>query len=78
MADPQNLTLDPGADTDYTLHDGSVWVTIGNVVAWIRKEGDRARIELFPLGWEGLPYGTAPRVVELRYADARAHGRAPQ
>lgn len=49
------ITLDEGAENDYTMdpEKGSQWITIGKLSLWIVPMDGGVRIELLPKGKEG-------------------------
>ncbi len=51
MSEPQNTELAYG---DYTLKDGEIWITIGNISVHVRHSADQGRVYLkaYPLGLE--------------------------
>jgi hypothetical protein len=44
------LMLDEGQD--YTLENGSCWITVGNISVFIVKDNDGVSVRLYPLGSE--------------------------
>ena len=61
------LTPNPQSYGEFFLKEGSVWVTVGNISVFIRKNESGVAVDLFPLGDE-----TAPRLAGtwLTYEEA--------